>query len=95
MAPLFAQGVGAGSLPFLRPHTQLELLVQIYVGFYVIGIVLMIASVAVYALVDRLRRAPRERLNKEEESRMWRDDPDHTVDDWWNGLEDDRWDTTR
>ena len=95
MVPLFAHGVGAGSLHFPRPHTQLELLVQTYVGFYVVSVLVLIASAAVYALVIRLRRAHRERLNKKEEPWIFPADPEHTVDDWWNGLEDDRWDTTR
>ena len=95
MAPLFAQGVGAGSLHFPRPHTQLELLVQTYVGFYVVSVLVLIASAAVYALVIRLRCAHRERLKKKAEPWLLPDAHDHTVDDWWNGLEDDRWDTTR
>lgn len=94
MVPLYAHGVVAGSLPFPRPHTQLELLVQTYVGFYVVSVLILFASAAGYALVIRLRRAHRERLNKKAEPWILHDAQDHTVDDWWNDLEDDRWDTT-
>ena len=95
MVPLFAQGAGAGSLHLPRPHTQLELLVQTYVGFYVVSVLVLMASAAVYALVIRLRRAHHERLNRKAEPWIFPDAHDHTVDDWWNGLEDDRWDTNR